>query len=161
MTKLIDRTLLTELCQKAKDSERGRAHHNLHETAEDPVQRLLIALQPGTYVPVHRHNMPGRWELLTLLQGSLACILFDSDGNVIDRQLFNSSNGAGMEFSQGTWHTVVCLDADTVIQEVKPGPFDPATASEVASWCPKEGSDLASGFSDWVMEAQIGDRFRG
>ncbi|MFT6382681.1 MAG: cupin fold WbuC family metalloprotein [Akkermansiaceae bacterium] len=38
------------------------------------------------------------------------------------------------------WHGMIVLEADTVIFEVKRGPYDPATDKEFASWSPQEDS---------------------
>ncbi|HIC0138358.1 TPA: WbuC family cupin fold metalloprotein, partial [Enterobacter hormaechei] len=40
---------------QAANSPRLRAHHNFHPELSDPVQRLAIAMEPGTYVRPHRH----------------------------------------------------------------------------------------------------------
>lgn len=44
--KLIDNLLFEKLCEKAEESPRRRAHHLIHDSHGDPVQRMLIALQP-------------------------------------------------------------------------------------------------------------------
>ena len=69
--KLLDNALLDTLIGKAKDAPRKRAHFNLHPELNDPVQRLCIAMEPGTYVRPHRHSDPETWEVLVILRGSL------------------------------------------------------------------------------------------
>ena len=115
-------------------------------------------MQPGTYVTVHRHALPGRWELLTILQGEIECLIFDEDGSLKQRQRFAPAQGSGVEFAAGTWHTVRCLKENTVILEVKPGPYDPKTAAEMAEWCPKEGEARAGEFADWLETARDGQQ---
>jgi len=61
--KLIDNALFEKLCEKADESPRRRAHHLVHDSHGDLVQRMLIALQPGTYFRPHRHCRPPKWEL--------------------------------------------------------------------------------------------------
>jgi len=53
--KQIDNKLLDDLTAKAVTSPRKRAHHNLHDALEDPVQRLCVSIEPGTYIRPHRH----------------------------------------------------------------------------------------------------------
>ena len=53
--------------QQAQQSPRQRANCNLHPQLDDPIQRLAIAMEPGTYVRPHRH--PHTWELLYPLRG--------------------------------------------------------------------------------------------
>lgn len=45
----IDNTLLDSLSEKARSSARKRMNFNLHPGLSDPVQRLCMAIEPGTY----------------------------------------------------------------------------------------------------------------
>ena len=58
-------------------------NHNLHQELADPIQRLAIAMEPGTYIRPHRHLQT--WELLTSLQGRFVVLNFDDEGTVIAR----------------------------------------------------------------------------
>lgn len=49
---LINDELLSELHQRAKESERLRQNFDLRTTAEDTSQRMLNVLEPGTKVPI-------------------------------------------------------------------------------------------------------------
>ncbi|MGA8322255.1 MAG: WbuC family cupin fold metalloprotein [Xanthobacteraceae bacterium] len=53
---VVDAMAIAELLGKAASSERKRAHLLLHGGHHDPVQRMVIALEPGTYVRPHRHS---------------------------------------------------------------------------------------------------------
>jgi cupin fold WbuC family metalloprotein len=64
---IIDHLKVAELVRQAEASERKRSHLLLHAGHDDQVQRLLIALQPGTYVRPHHHSE--QWEMLILLSG--------------------------------------------------------------------------------------------
>ena len=52
----IDKVLLDTLYKKAAESPRLRQNFDLRTTAADTSQRMLNALQPGTEVPIHRHE---------------------------------------------------------------------------------------------------------
>ena len=67
--------LLDALSARAKRSARLRANHNLHRF-EDNVQRMLNAIEPGSYVRPHRHMDPPKVEMFTLLRGCLALFFF-------------------------------------------------------------------------------------
>ena len=54
----LDAALLDELCARARSVPRLRAHHNLHDSPEAPAHRLLVAMEPGSYVRPHRHLDP-------------------------------------------------------------------------------------------------------
>jgi cupin fold WbuC family metalloprotein len=52
---LIDTVLLDQLTEKAKMNFRLRLNYTLHETLDAKAQRLFNALEPGTFLPIHRH----------------------------------------------------------------------------------------------------------
>ena len=83
--KQIDIKLLNDLMAKAGMSPRKRAHHNLHPVLEDPVQRLCVAIEPGTYIRPHRHADPLTWEVFLMLRGSAVYLSFDDSGRVSER----------------------------------------------------------------------------
>jgi cupin fold WbuC family metalloprotein len=66
----VDEQRLNTLFLQAERADSRRAHLLLHRDAADPVQRLLVALNPGTYIPPQRH-LP-QWELQLLVFGSSA-----------------------------------------------------------------------------------------
>jgi len=158
--KLIDNALFERLCEKAEESPRRRTHHLIHDSHGDPVQRMLIALQPGTYFRPHRHNRPAKWELVLVLRGIAAWIGFDDQGRVAGRTEAGAHRDCkGLEYPPGTWHSLVCMRPDTVIFECKPGPFSPVQSEDFAPWAPVEGSPDAADWVRWMVRAMPGDRF--
>jgi len=159
--KLIDKALFDDLAEQAEESPRRRAHHLIHESREEPVQRMLIALQPGTYFRPHRHTAPPRWELMLVLRGAAAWLGFDDRGRVTGRIEAGAHRGAkGLEYPPGAWHSLVCLAPDTVIFECKQGPFASIPPADFAPWAPEEGSEDTADYVRWMHRAQPGERFR-
>lgn len=78
--KIINEALLDETTGRAKQSPRLRMNYNFHERLDDPVNRLLNALEPGTYLRPHRHLNPAKDEIFLLLRGRIAVFLFDNKG---------------------------------------------------------------------------------
>lgn len=154
----IDKQLLENLSLKAKDSPRKRAHFNLHPELNDPVQRLCIAMEPETYVLPHRHSDPTTWEILFILRGSLALLIFDDKGKVLERTVL-SANGpvTAVEFPQNTWHAPISLETGTVVFEVKQGPYKAIGAINHAAWAPMEGKPETARFLEWYRNAKPGD----
>jgi len=156
--KLIDKVLLDSLTEQARVSPRHRAHFNLHPELNDPVQRLCIAMEPGTYVRPHRHADPETWEVLMILRGSLALLLFDDRGKVLERTVLISGGLiTAVELPQNAWHAPVSLESGTIVFEVKQGPYRPITGAQSASWAPAEGSPEAAHLLDWYRNAEVGD----
>jgi cupin fold WbuC family metalloprotein len=155
---LINRDLVQRKANDAKRNERGREIHIFHEGDPDPLQRMLNALQPGSYVRPHRHLNPPKSESLILLHGALAHVSFGEDG--LPREdgmiLLDLSRGVyGCDIRPGVWHTIFALGYDTVVFEVKPGPYDPTVDKEFALWSPPEYSPEAA-----VFLAELEDGFR-
>jgi cupin fold WbuC family metalloprotein len=154
--KLFAHTLLDELTTRATASPRARAHHNVHESASDPVQRFFVAVNRSSYFRPHRHLMKS--ELAMVLRGRFVVMTFDAAGKVTGRYAVGHDTASmAYETPRGTWHTLMADTDGATFLEVKEGPYDPATASEFAAWAPPEGDPGAAGFLAWLRTAQPGD----
>lgn len=135
--KIIDAPLLDEVSAAAKASPRRRMNYNFHALTDDPVNRLLNAMEVGTYFPVHRHSNPPKSESILLLRGSVAVFVFDEAGRVVQKTVIDPRQGVyGFDIEPGVWHGLLVLEDDTVVYEVKPGPYTPLGAADTAPWTP-------------------------
>jgi len=140
MLKVVSEKLLNELSEKAKNSSRKRMNHNFHDDLADPINRMLNALEPETYLQPHKHENPDKREVFVLIRGSFVVIFFDETGNPTNFVLLNRDKGNyAVEIPVGAWHTVIALEAGSVFYEVKDGPYLPMNDKNFASWAPKEG----------------------
>ena len=156
MLKLLPNALLDELAAKAAASPRGRAHHNIHATPADPVQRFLVVAQGDSYFRPHRHA--SRSELALLVRGRVDVLIFDGRGCVLARHsVGDDAESLAYETPQGVWHTVVPASGGCAFLEVKEGPYDPATAVQFAAWAPAEGDPAVLRFCAWLRTARPGD----
>jgi len=141
--KLITDSMLGQLIQQAADSPRKRSHHNVHESLEDVVQKLLVAATTDSYFRPHRHR--DKAEFALVLRGQFVVFTFDDQGNIIQQLIIGEGTGInGLELPPNTWHCWLSLSDDAVFFETKQGPYDPATASEFASWAPAENTPEAA-----------------
>jgi cupin fold WbuC family metalloprotein len=155
--KRIDKTLLTTLSTQAAATPRLRAHHNLHPQLDDPIQRLCIAMEPGTYVRPHRHMQPETWEILLILSGAVALLIFDDSGKVLGRtELVAGGETTAVEIPANTWHAVASLKTGTVVFEVKQGPYATITEANYAPWSPVDGAHAKS-LESWYQHAKAGE----
>ena len=158
----IDQSLIDQKARDAHRSDRQRDIHVLHTGNEDTLQRMLNAMQPGTYVTPHRHVAVPKAEAVVVLQGSLGFVRFENDG-YYDEQYFvhlDPQRGTfGVDYRAGVWHTFIALEPDTVVFEVKPGPYDAATDKEFAPWAPPEGDPEAADYLR-ALEARFRKHFR-
>lgn len=83
MMKLITEELLDTVTSRAKENSRLRMNYNFHASMDAPIHRLLNALEPGTYLPPHRHT--DKEETYLVLRGSLLAFFYDDAGNVTDK----------------------------------------------------------------------------
>ncbi|MCT4597327.1 MAG: WbuC family cupin fold metalloprotein [Vallitalea sp.] len=135
--KIIDEKLLDEVSIEAKSSPRKRMNYNFHEDIEDPVNRMLNALEVGTYLPPHRHHNPDKAEIFLVLRGKIAVYTFDELGEVLTSQIVSPKYKCyGVEIPPCTWHSLVVLEEDTVIYEIKEGPYQPLGKDNLAPWGP-------------------------
>lgn len=154
--KVLPRKLLDELAARADASPRARAHHNIHTTPEDPVQRFLVVARTDSYFRPHRHA--SRSELALIVRGSADVLIFDDRGRVTARHAVGEgTDSLAYETPQGTWHTVVAGPDGVGFLEVKQGPYDPATSAEFAAWAPAEGDPAVPRFLAWLRAARVGD----
>lgn len=136
--KTIDRQLLDETTVRAKESPRLRMNYNFHDHLEDPVNRLINAMEPSTYLRPHRHLDPPKDESFLILRGRVACFTFDNEGNILEKIILDPLAGNyGADIQAGTWHTLVVLESGSVIYEAKPGPFTPLSPEHMAPWSPE------------------------
>lgn len=135
--KIINEQLLDETREKALQSPRLRMNHNFHERLDDPVNRLINAMEPGTYLRPHRHLNPDKDETFLLLRGKVALFIFDDHGNITEKLVMDPKEGVyGADIQAGIWHTLLVLEPGSVVFEAKQGPFAPLGAENVAPWSP-------------------------
>ncbi|NQZ56386.1 MAG: WbuC family cupin fold metalloprotein [Lentisphaeraceae bacterium] len=143
--KEVDNETIISLCKKAATSPRKRSHLNLHDALDEDLQRLLIALQPGTYIRPHKHPEKYKKETLIILKGSCACLVFDDNGTIQSHSVLKAASGSYIcEIPDLHWHSLICLEEDTVVLEFKKGPFIPLDDNNFAHWAPQENSPDAA-----------------
>jgi cupin fold WbuC family metalloprotein len=127
--KILNLELLNSITAKAKESPRLRMNYNFHESPESKAQILLNSLEPGTVLPVHRHQNTS--ETYILLKGSLKVLIYSENKELLSSTELDPANGVyGVEIPAGQWHKVEVLETGTVIFEVKEGPYTPITEED-------------------------------
>jgi cupin fold WbuC family metalloprotein len=133
--KIIDTQLLDSVSGQAKQSPRLRMNYNFHQSPTDMVQRMLNAMEPGTYLRPHRH--PDREEVFLILRGKMTLFIFDDTGNVLEHiRLCHQEGIYGIEIPKMAWHTLFINEPDTVMYELKRGPYEPLSEEHFAPWSP-------------------------
>ncbi len=133
--------------EQSRLSPRLRIIQPLHKSDDAILHRMFNVMQPGTYIRPHWHRDPPKDESLVVLQGRIAVFVFSDCGEV--RDVITLSAGApsfGVDFVAGVCHSFMVLAPDTVVFEVKPGPYVRLTDKDFASWAPAEGDDDVCAF---------------
>lgn len=145
--------LLKSLSTEALSSVRKRKNLNFHTDESDPLQRMLNAVEPGSYVRPHKHINPDKREAFIILKGRMAVVEFDDKGAISDHIILDTSKGNyAAEINPASWHSVISLEKGSVYYEVKDGPYNLKMDKIFAEWSPKEGAAEAGKFMNEILE---------
>lgn len=137
-------TMAGELLTLSREGARKRMIQKVHKDEADTVHRMFNALQPGTYIPPHRHLDPAKSETIIVISGSVLFVRFSDDGEIGETTLVQPGTEIfGIDVAPHVYHTYVVLKPDTLVFEVKTGPFDAATDKEIPQWAPAEDDEGA------------------
>ncbi|MBD1846233.1 WbuC family cupin fold metalloprotein [Cyanobacteria bacterium FACHB-63] len=152
--KCLTQPLMDSIAEQARSSPRQRKNHNFHEH-HDRVQRFLNVLQPGTYVRPHRHVRPADadgFEFFLVLQGAIGILILNESGSVIHTEKISATGTTrGVELGEGMFHTLIALEPDTVMFELKEGPYVPMDDKDFLPQFPLENTPDAK---QWIQTWQ-------
>ena len=129
---LINEELLSALCSQAKSSERRRMNFDLRTTQADTSQRMLNVLEPGSLVPIHRHE--DTTETVVCLKGRLDWVFYEELPNMdaggpgrefkefFRIEICPAKGQYGIQVPQGVWHTIEVKEPSTIF-EAKDGAY--------------------------------------
>lgn len=126
----ITQGLMDSLTEQAKKSERLRMNLDLRDSELDSSQRMLNAIEPGSALPIHRHQRTS--ETVVCLRGRLVEEFYD-ELRTCTETIELSPNGpvVALNIPAGQWHTVRALESGTVILEMKNGAYEPLSDVDV------------------------------
>ena len=127
----ITQAIMDRLTEQAKASPRLRMNLDLRNSAEDVSQRMLNAIEPGSPLPIHRHQKTS--ETVVCLRGRLVWEFYDELERICTERIELSPNGevVALNVPAGQWHTVKALESGSVILEMKNGPYEPMGPEDV------------------------------
>ncbi|SEA55654.1 cupin fold metalloprotein, WbuC family [Xylanibacter ruminicola] len=133
MVDKITQAILDELTAKAKESPRLRMNMDLRDSETDQSQRMLNAIEPGSVLPIHRHQKTS--ETMVCLRGRLQVEFYDELERMCTESFVIEPGGANVAVSipMGQWHTVHALESGTCILEMKNGGYEPIGSEDILS----------------------------
>ena len=128
---VIDSKILDDLSAQAKANPRLRQAMDLRNSPEDLSQRMLNAIEPGSPMPIHRHQKTS--ETVVCLRGRLVWEFYDELERICTDYIELSPNGqvVALNVPAGQWHTVKALESGSVILECKEGAYEPIGDEDV------------------------------
>jgi len=129
----ITQAILDKLTEEAKKSPRLRMNLDLRNDENDSSQRMLNAIEPGSPLPIHRHQKTS--ETVVCLRGRLVEEYYDELERTCTEAVELSPNGpvVALNIPAGQWHTVRSLESGTVILEMKDGAYEPLEDADILS----------------------------
>ena len=127
----ITQALLDKLTAEAKASPRLRMNMDLRNSDADQSQRMLNAIEPGSPMPIHRHQKTS--ETVVCLRGKLVWEFYDELERICTERIELSPNGqvVALNVPAGQWHTVRALESGSVILEMKEGAYEPLQECDI------------------------------
>ena len=127
----IDNILLDKLTAQAQASPRLRMNLDLRNSDADSSQRMLNAIEPGSVVPIHRHQKTS--ETVVLLRGRVVEEYYDDFEHICCATYELSAGGpiCALNIPASQWHTLRALESSTVILEMKDGAYEPIQECDI------------------------------
>ena len=128
---VITQAILDQLTEQAKASLRLRMNYDLRDSEDDGSQRMLNAIEPGTVMPIHRHQKTS--ETIACLRGRFVIEFYDELERICSESIELSPNGevVAVNVPAGQWHSLRCLEPNTVLLESKDGPWEPLSEADI------------------------------
>ena len=136
--KLIGQDELTRLKQMAREAPTRRARTCLHQTHDDTIQEMLIALLCDSIV--HPHRQQNKSKSYTVIEGSLTVTYYDESGNAVHEVEMGASDSDRVfviRFPSDQWHTVRAESPLVIYLETITGPY----RQEETEWAPWASDD--------------------
>jgi cupin fold WbuC family metalloprotein len=150
---VLDDEVLQGTVRASRGSPRRRMIQPFHRSAQDTLHRMLNAVQPDSYVRPHRHLDPPKAEAWVVLRGAMVFFTFEEDGAIRDCIEVRAGGPAfGVDLIPGVFHAFLAIEADTVVYEVKTGPYSASNDKEFARFSPAEGADEASDYLEYLQQ---------
>lgn len=127
----IDNALLDSLTEQAKCSARLRMSYDLRNSEADLSQRMLNAVEPGSVIPIHRHQKTS--ETMVVLRGRVVVELYDELERICSSayEVYPGGDIYALNIPAGAWHTLRALESGTVILEMKDGAYEPVAECDI------------------------------
>lgn len=149
---VVNADLLDGVSAQAAGSAGQRKNLNFHTSSSDLLQRMLNAVEPGTYVCPHKHEDPDKREVFVILRGRVLVVEFNAEGELTGHTILDPDAGNyAVEIAPRVYHALYSLAPGSVVYEVKDGPYSPHDDKHFATWAPREGAPECKDYLDNLL----------
>ncbi len=142
-TYVVDRRIIEWLKSKALASPTRRARICLHETSDEIVQEMIIAVHKTSFVPPHYH--PYKEETFNVMEGKASMLIFSADGKITEKYELSaltsleqkSADSYFYRVKRNTIHGLVLKTEWLIFHEVTSGPYR-SDGIKIPDWAPKD-----------------------
>lgn len=87
-------------------------------------------MEPGTVVEIHRHHDSS--ETVVIVRGKIQWVFYDENGNETERVVLDADGDPWMlNVEKDRWHSLVCLEPNTILFEAKDGAYAPLGPEDI------------------------------
>ena len=126
----------------AHNTPRKRARICTHQSNENDLHEMIIAICSDSYIHPHRHI--GKSESFHIIEGRVDVVVFSDDGKIMEIvELGDQSTGSNFYYrlSNSYYHTLLIYSDMLVVHEVTNGPFS-REETELAPFAPSEDDPI-------------------
>ncbi|TMP33848.1 WbuC family cupin fold metalloprotein [Pseudoalteromonas rubra] len=120
--KVISRNHINDLKKKAIESNNGRYRYCLHNSINDNVQNMIIAITSDTQLLPQRRI--GSDKCFSILEGELRIAIFSEEGQVLKVVNLTTEDNQSLWISDKYYTLTLPISAVAVYQEVITGRFN-------------------------------------
>ena len=113
----IQRSLLQQLSTTAAAGARLRTNHNFHTPEAEEANRLLNAVEPGSYIQPHRHSQRSKDESILVVRGRMKLHLEAEDGRI---QIHELGPGEHARIPTGCRHRFEAVERVEIVEVSTP-----------------------------------------
>jgi len=128
--------------EMARDNPRKRARICAHQSGDDTLHEMMIAICLDSYIHPHRHL--GKSESFHIIEGKVDVVVLADNGKIMEIvELGDQSTGMNFYYrlSNANYHTLLIHSDMLVVHEVTNGPFL-KEQTELAPFAPTEEDSI-------------------
>lgn len=123
----------------AAASPRRRHPKILHQQGAE-FNEVFNFMMNDSYMQPHLHPGPEKIEHIYVVEGKLAVLYFNDQGEVINVTVLEKGGTEMVAVPAFTWHTYVMLTPEVITYETMMGKYDPQTWKDFFSIAPAENT---------------------